>query len=94
MLSYAGPRPDYPNGWYPIAPLNLSKTDTSLIFVAANAIQYEQPVFDPLYQANMSFAVNDKTWVSAFISMMFSRLRGVLEVVRTLGCDLAFNSAA
>jgi hypothetical protein len=63
MINYAGPRTSNPSGWYPIAPLNLTDADTSLIFVAANSVVYESPVFDPLYQANTSFPEGDQTWV-------------------------------
>jgi hypothetical protein len=43
------------NEWLPIPQLNRSGTDTNLIFLSANSIEYREPVDDPIYAAHTLF---------------------------------------
>ncbi|KAL9131417.1 MAG: hypothetical protein Q9217_000631 [Psora testacea] len=39
------------NGWKPVAALNRSDGDVSIMFLASNSVQYEVPVHDPFFSA-------------------------------------------
>ena len=48
-----------PNSTKPIAELNLSDADVTLMFLAPNSVSYKSPVHDPLYQATLPVTLTD-----------------------------------